>query len=73
MSMSQILKIRRIPHGTLAVVRYTGVYLVESWDTIADDRSKIDEFEFAGVEDERAARTMAMGCLDSLADQLKEG
>lgn len=59
-------KIRRFANGTAAVLRATGTYYVETWNTATDRRQVLDTINFEGPADERAARAMALGCLGSL-------
>jgi hypothetical protein len=70
MQDSQFMRIKRVPNGTVAVVRYGNQLAIETW--IGDKRSTVETFESDGSRgDAIAVRSLAFGCCDSVAADLR--
>ena len=75
--MARILKIKNAEvKGTTiqhALIETLSKFQVVRWTEATNEKELIDEIEFEGNADRRAARAMAFGCLDSLHQLARMG
>jgi len=57
--MKRVVQQRFIDHGIIAVVRYEGMYMVETWDEITEELSILDYYEFSSRNEDIVALQLA--------------